>query len=134
MREAAIIATARTGVGRAYRGVFNDTEAPVPSAHVVNAAIERAGIAGTTYEALAGLQPVFKGGHSIAQGRHIIAGTQASSRTARPPKCSWNCHGRNAKDCPCSAFTATSKSLAAGQTKWELALYLQFRNCLTGPV
>jgi len=44
MREAAIISTARTGVGKAYRGAFNDTEAPVMSAHVVNAAIERAGI------------------------------------------------------------------------------------------
>ncbi|HEY4545500.1 MAG TPA: acetyl-CoA C-acyltransferase [Pedomonas sp.] len=44
MREAAIVSTARTGVGKAYRGAFNDTEAPVMSSHVVNAAIERAGI------------------------------------------------------------------------------------------
>ena len=44
MREAAIISTARTGVGKAYRGAFNDTEAPVLSSHVVNAAVERAGI------------------------------------------------------------------------------------------
>ena len=44
MREAAIISTARTGVGKAYRGALNDTEAPVLSAHVVNAALARAGI------------------------------------------------------------------------------------------
>ncbi|MBW4330150.1 acetyl-CoA C-acyltransferase [Stakelama sp. CBK3Z-3] len=44
MREAAIIATARTGIGKAYRGAFNETEAPVLGAHVMNAAIERAGI------------------------------------------------------------------------------------------
>ena len=44
MREAAIVSTARTGVGKAYRGAFNDTEAPVLSAHVVNAALDRAGI------------------------------------------------------------------------------------------
>jgi len=44
MREAAIVSTARTGVGKAYRGAFNDTEAPVLSAHAVNAALERAGI------------------------------------------------------------------------------------------
>lgn len=44
MREAAIVSTARTGVGKAYRGAFNDTEAPVLAAHVVNAAIERSGI------------------------------------------------------------------------------------------
>lgn len=44
MREAAIISTARTGVGKAYRGAFNDTEAPRLAAHVVDAAIARAGI------------------------------------------------------------------------------------------
>ena len=44
MREAAIVATARTGIGRAYKGAFNATEAPVLAAHVMNAAIERAGI------------------------------------------------------------------------------------------
>jgi acetyl-CoA C-acetyltransferase len=44
MREVAIVSTARTGVGKAYRGAFNDTEAPVLAAHVVNAAIARAGI------------------------------------------------------------------------------------------
>ena len=44
MREAAIVATARTGVGKAYRGAFNQTEAPVLSAHVARAVVERAGI------------------------------------------------------------------------------------------
>ncbi len=44
MREAAIVATARTGIGKAYRGAFNDTEAPVLSSHVVNAVLDRAGI------------------------------------------------------------------------------------------
>lgn len=44
MREAAIVSTARTGIGKAYRGYFNATEAPVLAGHVMNAAIERAGI------------------------------------------------------------------------------------------
>ncbi|MHA6721981.1 thiolase family protein [Sphingomonas sp. RS2018] len=44
MREAAIVSTARTGIGRAYRGWFNATEAPVLAGHVMNAAIDRAGI------------------------------------------------------------------------------------------
>ena len=44
MREAAIVATARTAIGRAYRGAFNATEAPVLAGHVMNAAVERAGI------------------------------------------------------------------------------------------
>jgi acetyl-CoA C-acetyltransferase len=44
MREAAIVSTARTGIGKAYRGAFNATEAPVLAAHVINAAVARAGI------------------------------------------------------------------------------------------
>ncbi len=44
MREAAIVSTARTGIGKAYRGAFNATEAPVLAAHVMNAAVARAGI------------------------------------------------------------------------------------------
>ena len=44
MREVAIVATARTGIGKAYRGAFNDTEAPVMGAHVVNAVLDRSGV------------------------------------------------------------------------------------------
>lgn len=44
MREAAIVSTARTGIGKAYRGYFNATEAPVLAAHVMNAAVARAAI------------------------------------------------------------------------------------------
>lgn len=44
MREAAIVSTARTAITRAYRGAFNDTDAPVLAAHVLRAAIDRAGI------------------------------------------------------------------------------------------
>jgi acetyl-CoA C-acetyltransferase len=44
MRDAAIVATARTGIGKAYRGWFNDTEAPVLASHVVNAVLDRSGI------------------------------------------------------------------------------------------
>jgi acetyl-CoA C-acetyltransferase len=44
MRQAAILSTARTAIGKAYRGAFNATEAPVLAGHVLNAAIERAGI------------------------------------------------------------------------------------------
>lgn len=44
MREAAIVATARTGIGKAYRGAFNATEAPVLAGHVLNAAVTRGGI------------------------------------------------------------------------------------------
>ena len=44
MRDAVIVSVARTPIGRAYRGAFNDTEAPVLGGHVVRAVVERSGI------------------------------------------------------------------------------------------
>ena len=44
MREAVIVSTARTPIGKAFRGAFNDTEAPAMGGHVVRAAVARAGI------------------------------------------------------------------------------------------
>ncbi|HEY0975011.1 MAG TPA: acetyl-CoA C-acyltransferase [Solimonas sp.] len=44
MTEAVIVSVARTGIGKAYRGAFNDTEAPVLGGHVIKAAVARAGI------------------------------------------------------------------------------------------
>jgi acetyl-CoA C-acetyltransferase len=50
MREAVIVSTARTPIGKAFRGAFNDTEAPVLSGHVVAQAVARAGIEGARVE------------------------------------------------------------------------------------
>jgi acetyl-CoA C-acetyltransferase len=44
MRECAIISTARTAIGRAHRGAFNDTEAPLLAAHSLTHAVARADI------------------------------------------------------------------------------------------
>jgi acetyl-CoA C-acetyltransferase len=44
LREAVIVSVARTPIGKAYRGAFNDTEAPALSGHVVREAVARAGI------------------------------------------------------------------------------------------
>ena len=44
MREAVIVSTARTPIGRAYRGAFNDTQAQQLGAHAVRHAVERAGV------------------------------------------------------------------------------------------
>ena len=44
MREAVIVSTARTPIGRAYRGAFNDTQAQALAGHVVAEAVRRAGI------------------------------------------------------------------------------------------
>ncbi|WP_341917839.1 acetyl-CoA C-acyltransferase [Hydrocarboniphaga effusa] len=44
MREALIVSTARTPIGRAYRGAFNATPSPTLAAHALRAAVERSGI------------------------------------------------------------------------------------------
>lgn len=44
MRSAVIVSTARTPIGRAYRGAFNDTQAQALGGHVIAAAVQRAGI------------------------------------------------------------------------------------------
>jgi len=44
MREAVIVSTARTPIGRAYRGAFNDTQAQALGGHAVAHAVARAGI------------------------------------------------------------------------------------------
>jgi acetyl-CoA C-acetyltransferase len=46
MREAVIVSTARTPIGRAYRGAFNDTQAQQLGAHAVKHAVARAGVEG----------------------------------------------------------------------------------------
>ncbi len=43
-REAVIVSTARTPIGKAYRGAFNDTDAPTLGGHAIAAAVQRAGI------------------------------------------------------------------------------------------
>lgn len=46
MREAVIVATARTAIGKAFRGSLNDTEAPEMGGHVVKHALLKVGIEG----------------------------------------------------------------------------------------
>ena len=50
MRDAVIVSTARTPIGRAYRGAFNNTDAPSLGGHAIRHAVERAGIDPATVE------------------------------------------------------------------------------------
>ncbi len=45
-RSAVIVSTARTPIGRAYRGAFNNLPSPTLASHSIKAAVERAGIEG----------------------------------------------------------------------------------------
>lgn len=49
-RETVIVSTARTPIGKAYRGAFNDTQAQALAGHAVANAISRAGIDGAEVE------------------------------------------------------------------------------------
>jgi acetyl-CoA C-acetyltransferase len=44
MRQAVIVSTARSPIGKAFRGAFNNTEAPTLGGHAVRQAVERAGV------------------------------------------------------------------------------------------
>ena len=44
MREAVIVSTARTPIGKAFRGAFNNTHGAVMGGHAVRHAVERAGV------------------------------------------------------------------------------------------
>ncbi len=44
MREAVIVSTARTPIGKAYRGAFNYTGSPTIAGHAVREAVKRAGV------------------------------------------------------------------------------------------
>ena len=50
MREAVIVSTARTPIGKAYRGAFNDTQAQELAAHALSHAVRRAGLEGGEVE------------------------------------------------------------------------------------
>ncbi|WP_286267465.1 acetyl-CoA C-acyltransferase [Thalassotalea atypica] len=46
MREAVIVSAARTPIGKAYKGAFNNLTSPSLAAHAIKAAVQRSGISG----------------------------------------------------------------------------------------
>ena len=45
IRQAVIVSTARTPIGKAFRGAFNNTPAQTLGGHVIRAAVDRLGAA-----------------------------------------------------------------------------------------
>lgn len=81
MREAVIVSTARSPIGRAYKGAFNDTSAPALGAHAIRHAVARAGLAaGEVEDVILGcaLQQGSSGGN-IARQAALLAGLDAST-------------------------------------------------------
>jgi acetyl-CoA acetyltransferase family protein len=50
--EAVIVSTARTAIGKAFRGAFNNTSMPTLASHAVEAVLGRAGVSGQDVEEL----------------------------------------------------------------------------------
>ena len=77
MRQAVIVSTARTPIGRAYRGAFNNTPSPTLAAHALTHAVERAGVdPGEIEDCILGC--------SLPQGYQQTIGRTAALRAGLP--------------------------------------------------
>ncbi|MBT26361.1 MAG: acetyl-CoA C-acyltransferase, partial [Rhodobacteraceae bacterium] len=71
MRDAVIVSTARTPIGKAYRGAFNNLTAPSLAAPAVRAALARAGIGGADVEEAIFGSALTQGTSGVNVARHI---------------------------------------------------------------
>ena len=76
-RDAVIVSTARTPIGKAYRGAFNATPSPTLAAHAIRAAVERARISP------AEVDDVIMGA-ALQQGVQATIGRTAALRAGLP--------------------------------------------------
>ena len=82
MREAVIVSTARTPIGKAYRGAFNDTDPAVLSGHAVREAVRRAGVDGAEVEDLVLGCAIQQGAQGYNIGRLTVASAGLPERVA----------------------------------------------------
>jgi acetyl-CoA C-acetyltransferase len=72
MRQAVIVSYARTPIGKAYRGAFNNLEAPSLAAPAVNAALESGGLNGGEVEEAVFGSALTQGSSGVNVARHIV--------------------------------------------------------------
>ena len=70
--QAVIVSTARTPIGKAFRGSFNTTQAPVLAGHAVSAAVARAGLAGAEIEDFTLGCALTQGSAAVNVARHTV--------------------------------------------------------------
>ncbi len=80
MREAVIVSTARTPIGRAYRGALNNIKSPTMAGHAIKHAVERAGLEGGEIEdcVLGSVLNAGTAGNNIARNALLAAGLPVS--------------------------------------------------------
>ena len=77
MRDAVIVSTARTPIGRAYRGAFNNKPSPTLAGHCIDHAVQRAGIEGALVEDVVM-------GCALQQGVQVTVGRNAVLASSLP--------------------------------------------------
>jgi acetyl-CoA C-acetyltransferase len=80
MKEAVIVSTARTPIGRAFKGAFNNTKSPTLMGHAIKHAVDRAGIEGSEIDdAIIGtVLAAGSAGMNIARNSVLAAGLPVS--------------------------------------------------------
>jgi acetyl-CoA C-acetyltransferase len=80
MREAVIVSTARTGIGRAFRGAFNNTKSPTLIGHAIRHAVDRARVGGDEVDdvVIGTVLSAGTAGMNIARNGSLAAGLPAS--------------------------------------------------------
>lgn len=114
MRDAVIVSTARTPIGKAYRGAFNATSAQTLAGHAVEHAVARAGIDPAMVEDCvigAALQQGFQAGN---------IGRQASMRAGLPVTVAGMSLDRQCASGMMAIATAAKQVVMDGMT-WSLA-------------
>ncbi len=81
MREAVIVSTARTPIGRAFRGAFNNIKSPTLLGHAIAHAVKRSGIDGGEVEdvVMGSVLTAGTAGGNIARTAALAAGLPASA-------------------------------------------------------
>jgi len=76
MREAVIVSTARTPIGRAFKGALNNIKSPTMAGHAIKHAVERAGVEGSEIDdlVLGSVLNIGSAGMNIARTAALAAG------------------------------------------------------------
>jgi acetyl-CoA C-acetyltransferase len=84
MADAVVVSTARTPIGKAYRGAFNNTHGATMAGHVIRHAVERAGLEpGEVEDVILGCaMPEGATGHNIARQSALRAGLPVTTAGA----------------------------------------------------
>ena len=118
MREAVIVSTARTPIGKAYRGAFNDLEGPALAAHAIRAAVARAGLEGGEIEEAILGSALTQGSTGVNVARHAVLAAGLPDTVAAATVDRQCASGLNALAIAASQIREGARVVAAGTSGW----------------